>query len=94
MRKCQGTSDEAEEEQAGEAEEEESETEPESNSSDDSNDESVAQSSQTHAILEKEKNILKNNLVDQRAIIFPPLYIMLGLNSQFNTNKRAIWLIE
>lgn len=41
----------------------------------------VAQSS--HAILEKEKNILQDNLVSQNSIIFPSLHIMLGLNSQF-----------
>lgn len=84
-----------EEEETEEEDEEEEEDEDwsawesDSDSSDESYDESEVSeseanaSSSAHAILEKDKNILKDNLVDQQSIIFPPLHIMLGLMTQF-----------
>lgn len=80
----EGTEEEATEEEL----EDEEIAEEESESSDGSDEEledsdSEPQSSQTHATLEKTHNVLKKNLVDQLAIIFPPLHIMLGLMSQF-----------
>lgn len=47
-----------------------------------STDEQSAEMQSTET-LEQSHNILKKNIVDQSAIIFPPLHIMLGLMTQF-----------
>lgn len=48
----------------------------------DANDPTEAEPT-TSETLEMSHNVLKKNLVDPEAIIFPPLHIMLGLMTQF-----------
>lgn len=95
LRKTEEMESEAEREAEEESEPEEEEEAHSSNSSDDESvDSELDMESDTdstemesteaqHPILEKDKNILKKNLVDRHAIIFPPLHIMLGLMTQF-----------